>query len=496
MSISHLKKNAMHNILGWFLPTLVFLFLTPLMIKKLGVEGFGIISLIQIITGYMNILNFGFSEAITKQVAEHSDKNPDQTMRVLWGGLALFSIFGGIGAITLLLTAHWLGTAILQIPPELQADAVNALKVGAAVFLLQMLAEYYRGTAIGFQRFDIPNISRILRISLSGILIVVSLYSDGGLTGVMIATLIGLVAGLVFNGLWMQKIFPMHRIGGPYKSVLSEIFHFSKHIFFTRLAGIVSGKLSQFFLGSISSVGNVAFYEVPTRAAEAGSVVLNRALQVFYPSFAAMNRETDIGKIRDIFTSVLSIQLLVITPFMLGVVLEGPALLTLWISKDFSQSASIILNIIAATYFISSFTNLPVFAAMSFNMPGIVSKYSIIRMAITAIVVYPLVSNFGLAGAAWTLLLSELQAFALIYETGRRVLGINLFKALARPIAVHLLVSTSLLAVYELAFRHTAWYTPLGAIPIVLAYPLLTISLGATTASDNRRLKKLVLAWR
>jgi hypothetical protein len=89
-----------------------------------------------------------------------------------------------------------------------------------------------------------------------------------------------------------------------------------------------------------------------------------------------------------------------------------------------------------------------------------------------------------------------LQAFALIYETGHRVLGINLFKALSRPIAIHFVVSASLLAVYELAFRHTAWYTPLGAIPIVLAYPLLAISLGATTANDNRRLKKLVLAWR
>ena len=73
--MKNLRRNAAFNVLGWALPTLIFLGLTPVMVNKLGLEAFGIVSLIQVVTGYMNVLNFGFSEAIIKQVAASFDKD-------------------------------------------------------------------------------------------------------------------------------------------------------------------------------------------------------------------------------------------------------------------------------------------------------------------------------------------------------------------------------------------------------------------------------------
>ncbi len=73
--MKNLRRNAAFNVLGWALPTLIFLGLTPVMVNKLGLEAFGIVSLIQVVTGYMNVLNFGFSEAIIKQVAASFEKD-------------------------------------------------------------------------------------------------------------------------------------------------------------------------------------------------------------------------------------------------------------------------------------------------------------------------------------------------------------------------------------------------------------------------------------
>lgn len=496
MKIAHFKKNAAHNVLGWLLPTVIFIILTPIMVKKLGVAGFGVVTLIQIVTGYMTILNFGFSEAIIKQIAENSEHHPEQANRAMWAGLGLFAGFGLAGAVILYALADWLGMDVLQIPSEIRTETVTALKIGAVIFALQMLAEFYRGTAIGNHRFDVPNISRIVRISLSAILIILSLRMGGGLVAVMWSTLAGLIAGLALNAIWMQRVCPMHWVSGGYRPVFLELFHFSKHIFFVRISGMISSKISQFFLGTLSSIANVALYEVPTRVAETGSVILNRILQVFYPGFSSMDKIKDKNRIRAIFFSVLSIQLFILMPLMLMVMLEGPAMLAVWINAEFAANASGIINLVAITYFLSSLTNLPVFVAMSFGLPAIVSKYSMIRMLITIVLVYPMVKLYGLVGAAWVLLLSELQAFALIYETIHRIFNINPYMALLKPLLIHAAIGGTCYVIYQFGYRHSEWYTPLGVIVIGLIYPLLAFAFKATTQDDNRRLKKLVTVWR
>lgn len=85
----------------------------------------------------------------------------------------------------------------------------------------------------------------------------------------------------------------------------------------------MSRKISQFFLGTISSMANVALYEIPTRAVESGSAILNRILQVFYPLFSSMDKVNEKEKMRRIVFSVLSIQLLIATPMMIMAMLEG-----------------------------------------------------------------------------------------------------------------------------------------------------------------------------
>ena len=496
MKISHIKKNAIHNVLGWLLPSIIFIILTPLMVKKLGVEGFGIVTLIQIITGYMTIMNFGFSEAIIKQIAENLDRNPEHAMRTMWAGLALFAGFGLLGSVTLFLLSDWLGMRVLSVPPELRADTVMAMKVGSLIFLLQMIAEFYRGCAIGCSRFDVPNISRVIRIALSAVLIVIALYHGGGLTAVMLATLAGLIVGLMINVIWMHRVLPISWAAHDYKAVFMELFHFSKHIFFVRIAGMISGKVSQFFLGTLSSVANVALYEVPTRAAETGSVMLNRILQVFYPGFSSMDKINEKEKIRGIVFSVLSIQLFIITPLMLMVILEGTTVITAWINREFAASSAGIITLIALTYFLSSLTNLPTFAAMSFNHPGLVSKYSLIRMTITVILVYPMVGHYGLVGAAWVLFLAELQAIPFIYETIKRIFDINIYRELRKPLLAHAAISITCYVAYEFIYRHSHLYTPWGILAVGLIYPLLALLFRTTSNDDNRRMKRLVTVWR
>lgn len=489
--MNNLRRNAAFNVLGWALPTLIFLGLTPVMVNKLGLEAFGIVSLIQVVTGYMNVLNFGFSEAIIKQVAASFEKDRVYAGRVAWVGFQLFAAFGALGAVVIFVCSNWLAYDLLKVAPALQADTAAALRVAAMIFLLQMLAEFYRGVSIGCQRFDVPNLSRVLRIALSGVFILMSLQTDAGIAGVMWASLAGLVVGLVVNAWWMQRVLPLARASGDLSAIRREVFHYSKHVFTMRLAGMLSTNLGQLFLGTLSSATAVGLYQVPVRVAETGSVFLNRVLQVFFPGFSAMDLAANGERVRSIFRSTFSLQLLFTTPFFLCMVLEGPALLAFWINAEFARESAGIILIVGVTYWLSSLTNLPSFLALSFDAPDLLSKSSLMRMAVTLTLGYPLVLNYGLMGAAVLLFLAELQAFWFIHQSVVRTIGRACVAATFRPMALHAGTAIVLYLVYAFWWRHSPFFTPYALPLIAVAHVAIVCALGAVGPDERRRLTRL-----
>ncbi len=489
------KKNAIHNILGWVLPAGIFIILTRLIINKLGTEAFGIVSFIQVVTGYLNILNFGFSETIIKQVAENLHKDPDRIARILWVGLALFAGIGLLGGLVLIVLSDWVGTTVLNVSPGLRADTVMALRIGGIINVLQMIAEFYRGSALGCNRFDIPNICRTFRILVSGIITVYFLENGGGIVSVLSASLIGLSMGLLLNGAWMQKVLPVRWVSGSCYEVWLEVFHFSKHMLIVRFAGMLSNRINQLLLGILKPIANVAFYQVPVTSAETGVGILNKALEVLYPHFASLDKTDRQVKetIASMVKSILTIQILATLPIFLVIILEGSRLIALWINSEFSSNTSHILTIISISYFISSLTGIFSYVAMSFNSPSILSKYAIYQLGVALIAGCPLVYLYALEGAAWTLLFCSSLSLFFVQETCKTLLGFNAFSAFIRIIIGSCAIAIPLYLTYNFVYRYSTFYTPYASLVAGFFYFLMALYLPLVTRNDRSKLLRLLL---
>lgn len=495
MDLKSTRKYAVINVLGWFIPAIILLLLTPVLINKLGTDGFGVLVIIQILTGYMSILNFGFSEAIIKEVAENQGSNENLKQRIMWCGLVLFTISGLIGASAIYISSTWLINSVLEVPGNLINESVKALNIGAIIFFFQMIAEYLRGTAIGSNMFLIPNVCKIIRITLSSLMILYVLQEDGGIDDVMWATMYGLIIGLIINIIWMQIKLPLKRTDGNFKEIFIRLLHFGKHIFFSRLASNLSSKLNQLVLGSATTISNVALYAAPTRAADAASTILSKLLQVFFPTFSILRKDSEINRIKNIYISVLSIQLLITTPLLTLVILEGDTLLALWINQEFSKDSSVIITLIAITYFLSTMTNLSTFTAMSFDHPQIISKYSLYRAILVVVLVYPLISWYGLYGAALVVFIPTLLlSIPFIYEATKLSLSFNIYKAFSTQIIKHTFIMLTIISIYTGIIKNAAWYSPWLIIPVVIVH-FAFILMFVTTREDNNKLYKVIKIW-
>ena len=70
ISGTRLARNSALNLLGLCSPLLVAIVAIPILIRGLGTDRFGVLTLVWVVIGYSSLFDLGLSRALTKIVAE------------------------------------------------------------------------------------------------------------------------------------------------------------------------------------------------------------------------------------------------------------------------------------------------------------------------------------------------------------------------------------------------------------------------------------------
>ncbi|MBI1787574.1 MAG: hypothetical protein HYR60_08500 [Acidobacteria bacterium] len=142
-----LARHALWNFLGLASPMLMAVAAIPPLIRGLGVERFGVLTLAWTLIGYLSLFDLGLGRALTKLVADGS--GTPGTVRT---ALALLGGLGAAGGLLMAAIANRL-TGWLHIPEALQAETVTALYLVAAAIPLVTLTAGWRGVLEARRRF-------------------------------------------------------------------------------------------------------------------------------------------------------------------------------------------------------------------------------------------------------------------------------------------------------------------------------------------------------
>jgi len=90
-----LKKNIIWNLLGKVLPMGIAMFTIPLIIKGLGNERFGILTLIWMVIGYASLFDLGMGRALTQLVSKKiGEKDTEDLAVLIWTTLFIIFVLG------------------------------------------------------------------------------------------------------------------------------------------------------------------------------------------------------------------------------------------------------------------------------------------------------------------------------------------------------------------------------------------------------------------
>jgi len=428
-----LAHNMLLNLIGQGLPLLVGVVSVPFIIRGLGTDRFGLLSLAWVVLGYFAIFDLGLGRATTKFVAEALGKGEEKEIpRIAWTSVTVQALFGLLGSIVLIALTPLLVGRILNVPPELIGEAKVMFYILAPSVPVVLISSSFQGILEAFQRFDLVNAVKIPSSMLTFLLPLLGLYFEFRLPGIVALTLLARIGALLAYTMLDFRIMPQLIKYSGSLSLFPHLFSFGGWVTVTNIVGPILVYLDRFLIGSLLSLAAVAYYSAPYEIVTRLSIISTSLSVTLFPAFSSLEGVENKEKIGTIFAKSVKYILLTLGPVVLIVMLFARDILGLWLGTEFSLESTIVLQVLALGVLINSLAHTPFALLQGVGRPDLPAKFHLFELLIYVGIAWLLVSKWGINGAAmaWTLRVT-LDTFLLfgavfwVYKLSPQTLSIN-----------------------------------------------------------------------
>jgi O-antigen/teichoic acid export membrane protein len=469
-------RNSLANFLGGVLPALVLLVTIPIMVSGLGLTNYGLLTLVGAITGYFSIIDINLTAGSVKYIAEYralGDTRRESQTIIL--GLGFYLALGVIGAGALLLFAVQLATRVFNIPPSLQIVAVSAIRLAALGFLISQVQQYLNSLPQAIQRYDVTAKLE----SIFGILVPVvsaaTLQFGAGLLEMIEIRIAGSALHAAALGLICRRLFPDLRIAFPTREIMVRMMSFSAFGYLSKLAYLTYSYADKLIIGSRIGVAALTYFVIPSTLASRLTGLVFRLCSVMFPHASALAAAGRMSELERHY--LMGSRYMFFINGAIAISLAGLAhpILSHWLNPDFARTGTIVMQIVAATLWVDSLTNLPSLVTDGLGYPHVNACCSTIRVLGGLGLVVIGVGLYGVVGAAaGNFVAAVIGSPAMLAYTHGRTVPIALLRVVRESFAPPCVVLLPLGALtWQLAsYADSSWFS---LLVVVAALSLLYI---------------------
>jgi O-antigen/teichoic acid export membrane protein len=328
-----------------------FVVLTPLIVRSIGTDAYGLWTLVLSVVGFFGVLDLGFGTAVVKFVGECRGLGDARrrneilsTTLVVYCALALAAAVG-IGG----LAAGF--SSAFEIPQSLQHEAVAVLWIiGLRSVVLNLPMSLFRGALFGSERIHEVNLIQLLGVAVYAMGVLVVVVTGAGVIALAVANL---VAMLVEHAayIWLSyRLLPDFALSPRLVRLdrVREIGSFSMYSLVSLISGLVLLRMDPALISAFLPLAAVAVYGVALKVAEYGLVFTKQFVNVLTPYFARSAAEGG-EAIGEVFERASRLALAFpAAAFVAAAVFGGPAL-GLWLGPEFAAGGRVLAVLAAAT---------------------------------------------------------------------------------------------------------------------------------------------------
>lgn len=395
-----LLANSAWNYAGTAVNIVSTLIMTPVYVRAMGLEQYGILAVLSAILAPIGVLNVGVTQASVKFVAFHSAKNEfDEARDAVAASLTINLAIGIAGALLCFLGAAYFPLLGFKISPELQGDAITGLRLIGGVWLVTQVAGNFRGVLEGLRQQRRVMYGDTLTVLANVVcclpLVLITHRLSWFITGQLIAT------AAVAIYWWHQARRELHGLRLAWKSVRNAVPHVYSYSFWQTVnaaTAIAANVGDRYFIGIWLSAATLGSYNVALRVQSVGRTLFYAANQALFPAASAASAEPGVSE-RLVVTASWYIALF--AGLGLGIMtICGPGFLELWIGAEVRIEAGFVLRV----FLITLLFEIPSAIGSSYLNAHALTKLTAANNVATTIVtlglMFPLGISYGINGVA------------------------------------------------------------------------------------------------
>jgi O-antigen/teichoic acid export membrane protein len=421
------------QLFGGVANVLILVALTPLLIKSLGLERYGLLLLILSFVVYVGLADLGLGPATTQRIAATHDSK--ERARIIGAAVLMSVILGAAaGLIFALLSLSAVG-ALIGLTPDVAHELSSA--AGGLFFLglTTIISGVPQGALLGMSRFTAYNVNSLL-VTAASILspATYAVCFGNDIAGLIFAVAIGrlitacigflscLQAGLVPSFWPVNWNTARHLLGYGGWSTAMALMHRA------------TNSIDRPFIGAIAGAGLIPYFAIPQGVLSRTNFVSAALMSAVFPRLA-QTKTSDHSRILDnCYRSIL-----MLTPCYVAAILLTPTLITVWLGAAFAAKASACAVLLALSAWIDAVSFVPYTYLQAAATPR---REAVIGAALLLPNMFFLTVAITLGGIEGAAIVSVVRSIAYFVGRGRATggMGIPLMDLVISALAVSLSV--------------------------------------------------------
>ena len=402
---SLLARNTFLNFIGQVIPLAVGLITIPYIVHGLGVERFGILSLAWVILGYFSLFDLGLGRATTKFVAEALGAGETERIpQILWTSLLVQVGLGTIAGIILTVCTPFLVESVLKIPSHLTKEATKTFYLLAFSVPIIIFTINLRGALEAAQRFDLVNLVKIPLSSCNFLIPAFAVHFGFGLPGIIVLLNLSWLISMIIYGLINLRLYPGFRRLSFNPSYLRPLLNFGGWVTLCNLLIPILVYFDRFLIGVLISVEAVAYYTAPYEVAYRLLIIPGVLATTLFPAWSTLSR-IDPTKRNILYSRSLKYILLILGPIVAIVAVFSGEILRWWLGDSFAEKSSRVFQFLVVGMLLNALAQMPANVLDAIGRPDIRAKVFLSYVPIYLIMLWFLITQYGIVGAALAWLL-------------------------------------------------------------------------------------------
>ena len=426
-----LTRNTLWSLIAAGVPVFALVAFVPYLLDRLGLERFGVLSLVFAILAYATALNFGLGKAVTQRVSRmdlQDDREAGLTSRIVWSATVAQSAFGMVGAAAIWLLSGPLAD-VLNLSDNLRVETAEAFRLLSWVVPLVLVTTTFRGLLQAKGRFgSIAAIDAPVGVLLYS-LPAAAVALGAGLEGIVALLVASRIAALV--AYYLVCVLSVAELSAApifSLSTLRDLMSFGVWVAIVDVALPLFAYVDRFVIGAVVGVARVPVYSVPQDVVNRLWLFPTSIVNALFPAASAAAALSDRAGLRRLYGSagqLMSVSIVLGTSI---VGLFANDVLAVWISPTFADEAADILRIFLIGIAINSLAMIGSTLLLSEGLSRLRASILLYEIPIYVLSLVLLLPWLGVQGAAiaWSIRMAVTFVVVQIFVARRLGFGLPL----------------------------------------------------------------------